>query len=191
MGDVREAAVLIPLVAADDPLMVFTQRTESVRSHKGQISFPGGAIDRTDPSPQHAALRETQEEIGLDPHQVRVLGELDNVPTFVSGYVIAPFVGWLDEQPTLTPNPAEVAEVLQVPVSEINESIRAEPGFRHQGRSFPTEAWIWRDKVIWGVTARLLRMFLDLLAEAGLAETPGTTTSWTAWPLPRAVTDRP
>ena len=182
--DAREAAVLVPIVAVPEPTLIFTVRTDTVPSHKGQISFPGGSIDATDASPLDAALRETQEEIGLDPTNVRVLGGLDETPTFVSGFVVAPFVGWLAQPPELIPNPAEVAEILHVPISNLVEDLRREPGFRHGGRTYPTEAWIWNDHVIWGVTARLLRSFLQLLADAGLAEPPGDTISWSAWPPP-------
>jgi 8-oxo-dGTP pyrophosphatase MutT (NUDIX family) len=183
IDDARDAAVLIPIVATPEPTVIFTVRTDTVGTHKGQISFPGGAIDTYDSSPAAAALRETHEEIGLDPAGVEILGELDSFPTFVSGYVVTPFVGWLDSVPDLRPSPAEVAEVLHVPIAELTEEIRAEPGFGHGGRTFPTEAWIWGEHVIWGVTARIVRYFLALLAEAGLAAAPGNTTSWTAWPV--------
>jgi 8-oxo-dGTP pyrophosphatase MutT (NUDIX family) len=182
--DARAAAVLIPVYADPEPSLIFTVRTDTLPSHKGQISFPGGSIDDSDPSPLAAALRETEEELGLDPGVVTVVGELDSTPTFVSGYVIAPFVGLLPHRPSLTPNPAEVAAVLEVPIADLVEEIRTEPGFRHEERTYPTEAWVWRDHVIWGVTARVLRMFLTRLAEVGLATAPGETNSWTAWPLP-------
>lgn len=174
----REAAVLLPIVAEPEPTLLFTLRTEHLPSHKGQISFPGGSIDEGDPSAQVASLREAEEEIGLAPVRVEILGELDTVPTFVSGYVIAPFVGWVREQPELKPNPDEVAAVLHIPLSELTEEIRSEPGFEHGGRTFPTEAWVWRDQVIWGATARVLRIFLERLAEADLIEPPGPTQSW-------------
>ncbi len=180
----RDAAVLIPIVAEPEPTLLFTVRTEMLRSHKGQISFPGGSIDPSDDGPVGAALRETQEEIGLVRDAVEVLGELDTFPTYVSGYVVTPVVGWLAAVPHLAPNPSEVAEVLTVPIGELTDDIRSEPGFSHAGQTFPTEAWIWEDRVIWGVTARILRSFLDLLAEAGLTAAPGPTTSWTGWPVP-------
>src|SRR5687767_8442733 len=138
ISDARDAAVLIPIVAVPEPTVIFTVRTDTLPSHKGQISFPGGSIDEDDASARDAALRETQEEIGLDPGNVRVLGELDDTPTFVSGYVVHPFVGWLDEKPSLTPNPAEVAEILHVPLAHLAEDIRQEPGFEHGGRAYPT-----------------------------------------------------
>lgn len=174
----KHAAVLIPIVAVPEPTLVFTVRTETLSTHKGQISFPGGSIDPGDASAEVGALRETQEEIGLDPAKVRILGELDSFPTFVSGYVVSPFVGWLEEAPQLTPNPGEVAEILSVPVADLVEDIRREPGFEHAGRAYPTEAWVWNDRVIWGVTARIMRQFLERLAEAGLTDAPGATVSW-------------
>lgn len=183
IDDAKDAAVLIPIVAQPEPTLIFTVRTDTLPSHKGQISFPGGSIDDTDASALDAALREAHEEIGLEPEAVRVLGELDTTPTFVSGYVVTPFVGWLEEVPKLDPNPAEVAEILKVPIAELIEEIRREPGFEHGGRSFPTEAWVWNDHVIWGVTARILRHFLELVAEAGLTAAPGPTKSWTGWSL--------
>ena len=171
---------MIPIVSTPEPTLLFTQRTETLPSHKGQISFPGGSIDPDDDSAVAAALREAEEEIGLAAGLVDVLGELDSLHTFVSGYVVTPVVGWLDGRPDLRPNPSEVAAVLEVPVADLVEEIRAEPGFTHNGRTFPTEAWVWNDKVIWGVTARILRILLYRLAEAGLAERPGDTSS--PWP---------
>ncbi len=179
----RPAAVLIPIYPGPEPTLIFTVRTDALPTHKGQISFPGGKIDPSDESPREAALREAQEEIGLDPEAVTIVGELDATPTFVSGYVVTPVVGLIDERPPLDPNPAEVAEVLEVPVSDLVEDIRREAGFEEGGRSYPTEAWVWRGHVIWGLTARLLREFLTVLGDEGLATPPGETSSWTAWPM--------
>ncbi len=174
----RAAAVLIPIVGTPDPELIFTVRTDTVPSHKGQISFPGGSVDATDASPRDAALRETAEEIGLDPAAVELIGELDTFPTFVSGYVVTPFIGWLDAPPRLEPNPAEVAAILQVPLTALGNDIRRDPGFSHGGRTYPTEAWIWNDHVIWGVTARIVRQLLEVLGDAGLVERPSGDGSW-------------
>ena len=176
----RAAAVLVPIVGIPEPTLILTLRTDTVRSHKGQISFPGGSIDPGDPSAEAAALREAHEEIGLDPASVRILGELDTTPTFVSGFVITPVVGWIDRPPSLEPNPAEVAEVLEVPISALTESARVEPGFSLAGRTYPTEAWLWKDHAVWGITARLLGLLLEALAAAGLADPPRPTSS--PWP---------
>ena len=173
--------MLIPIVAEPEPTLLFTVRTETLPSHKGQISFPGGSIDPSDPTSEAAALRETEEELGLEPSAVRILGELDTVLTHVSGYIVSPFVGWIDKHPSLAPNPTEVARVLLVPLAQLTDQIRAEPGFSHGGRTYPTEAWIWGGSVIWGVTAHLLRLFFEVLAEAGLAEAPAAPSE--PWPL--------
>ena len=184
VSDARDAAVLIPIMGQPEPTLIFTVRTETVRSHKGQISFPGGSIDPHDESPITAALRETHEEIGLDAEDVEVLGELDSFPTIVTGFVVTPVVGWVESPQELRPNPSEVADVLLVPLAELTDEIRAEPGFLHLDRAYPTEAWIWNDHVIWGVTARIIRSFLMVLADAGLGPPPGETMSWSGWSTP-------
>ena len=180
----RPAAVLIPLVADPEPTAIFTVRTDTVRSHKGQISFPGGSMDTGDVSLRETALRETREEIGLDPAEAEVVGELDTFPTFVSGYVVTPFVGFLKSLPRLRPNPAEVASILTVPLSDMNNEIRADPGFTHGDRTYPTEAWIWEGHVIWGVTARIVRELLSVLGDAGLVEPPDGDMSFWNFPPP-------
>jgi 8-oxo-dGTP pyrophosphatase MutT (NUDIX family) len=174
----RAAAVLLPIVARPEPSLIFTVRSDTLPSHQGQISFPGGAMDSSDESPEAAALRETQEELGLHPSQVRVLGRLDAVETYVSGYVVTPVVGWLERPPKLTPNPTEVAHVFTVPTRELTDEIRADPGFLYGGRSYPTEAWIWDGYVIWGATARILRLFLVRLAAGGLGRRPSPEAAW-------------
>ena len=176
----RDAAVLIPIVRVPEPTLIFTRRTDTLSSHKGQISFPGGSIDPSDADPAAAALREAQEEIGLDPQVVSVVGRLDDLETFVSGFVVTPVIGWLPERPELTPNPVEVAEIIEAPLGDLTDEIRREPGFMHGDRRYPTEAWVWNDHVIWGVTARILRIFMERLAHAGLAEPPGETSF--VWP---------
>lgn len=183
VADARAASVLIPIVEVPEPTLILTVRTDTVRSHKGQISFPGGSVDPGEGS-LDAALRETKEEIGLDPSLVKVIGELDTFPTFVSGYVVTPFVGWLDEDPKLDPNPAEVAELLHVPLAHLNDEIRKDPGFEHGNRAYPTEAWVWNDRVIWGVTARIMRQFLTILGEAGLIDPPGGDAAFWNFPPP-------
>lgn len=183
LPEARAAAVLIPIYPGPRPTLIFTVRTETLPHHKGQISFPGGSIDAGDASPEAAALREAHEEIALHPSSVEVVGRLDDTPTFVTGYVVSPVVGYLDRRPELEPNPAEVAKILEVPLDDLVDDIRREPGFTERGRTFPTEAWVWNGHVIWGVTARLLRILLERLAAAGLTKPPAATTAWD-WPPP-------
>jgi len=178
MPGARAAAVLIPVVGGSEPSLIFTLRTDTVRSHPGQISFPGGAIDPDDASPYAAARREASEEIGLPTEEGRYLGELDTFPTFVSGFVVTPFLVWLDGSPELRPNPAEVAEVIQVPIAAFRDEIREDAGFTLKERTYPTEAWIWEGHVIWGVTGRIMRELLQILGEAGVADPPGGDGSW-------------
>lgn len=178
MPGARAAAVLVPVVDGDEPTLIFTVRTDTVRSHPGQISFPGGAIDPEDETPYAAARREAMEEIGLDTEVGRFLGELDTFPTFVSGFVVTPFLVWLDDLPELRPNPAEVAAVLRIPVTAFSDAIRRDAGFTLDGKTYPTEAWVWEGNVIWGVTGRIMRELLQLLGEAGVVEPPGGDGSW-------------
>jgi hypothetical protein len=109
---------------------------------------------------------------------------MDPMPTYVSGYVVTPVVGWLEETPELVPNEAEVAAVIQVPIGKLSEEIRVDPGFTHEGKVFPTEAWIWQGNVIWGFTARVLREFIGHLAAAGLADPIPGDDPWLSLPIP-------
>ncbi len=159
----RPAAVLMLLFeAAGEDHIVFTRRTERVATHKGQISLPGGAWEPTDQSLLHTALRETEEELGVSPHQIQVIGELPNVFTAVSNFVIKPFVGRLAKHPEYRPDPQEVAEVIEVPLSVLrNPDIywmeeRLEPGGA-RGVHF----YRYGDHIIWGATARILKQFLE------------------------------
>lgn len=112
----RAAAVLIPIVHHEGRYaVVLTQRTEHLSSHPGQVSFPGGRTDEGDQSPIHTALRESEEEIGLPPHAVTVLGALGNL-LMPSGYCVTPIVGLIADDTPLTPSPREVANIFHVPL---------------------------------------------------------------------------
>jgi len=112
----RPAAVLIPIVHHEGRYaVVLTQRTEHLSSHPGQVSFPGGRTDAGDRTPVHTALRESEEEIGLPPHAVTVLGALGNL-LMPSGYCVTPIVGLIADDTPLTPSPREVAHIFHVPL---------------------------------------------------------------------------
>jgi 8-oxo-dGTP pyrophosphatase MutT (NUDIX family) len=143
--------------------VLFTRRTETLRSHAGQISFPGGARDPEDATPEHAALRETHEELGVAPDSVRVLGSLDEIPT-VTGFRIQPFVGLLAAEVAFVPNPAEIAEVLVIPWRHLENPAHMRTERREVwGREVDTYLFEWNHHVIWGATAHILH---DLLRHA-------------------------
>jgi 8-oxo-dGTP pyrophosphatase MutT (NUDIX family) len=156
------AAVLIPiLISTPDPRLVFTKRTDTLSRHAGEISFPGGLAEDGEDAAS-TALRETEEELGLSPQDVEVIGSLPPVHTRVTGILIAPFVGLLERDPQFTPNADEIAEILEFPLSHLVAN-GAETEFEHEGRSFRTYVYEVDGHVIWGATAWILRSFIDRL----------------------------
>lgn len=166
-GEGRRAAVLIPLYLHHDELhIVLTKRTDKVEKHKGEISFPGGVVDPTDHDVMFTALRESREEIGLMPDHVRIIGRLDDVTTR-TGFHIAAMVGVID--PALSPyswlpQPSEVAEVLEVPLTHIADPANAiEVPRQHEGRLVLSEGFLYGEHTIWGATAKMLRNLLEVV----------------------------
>lgn len=161
-----QAAVLVPLYQKDGAYhLLFTKRTAHLRSHKGQISFPGGRYQDEDQSLWDTALRESHEEIGLKPEDVGLLGILDDITTFNSGYVISPFVGTIPYPYPFRINPFEVEFLLEVPLSALRDESSCQLEFRFQNnQSVATYAFSYKDHLIWGATARILKQFLDLLS---------------------------
>lgn len=164
----RAAAVMLllhPLEAGAE--ILFQVRTNRVRFHKGEISLPGGAIDRDDATPRDAALRETHEEIGVHPAHIEVLGALDQIATRSSNYLITPYVGVITA-PTpyeFTLANREVAELLAVPVAHLldEQSQRWRVG-DIEGDTVAEREYFYREHRIWGATARILGSYFDLLA---------------------------
>lgn len=156
------ASVLVPVLAStEEPRLIFTRRTDTLRRHAGEISFPGGLLDRGE-RPAAAALREAQEELGLRPSAVELLGALEPVHTRVTGILILPFVGWLTRDPAYAPNAAEIAEVHEFPLGELVER-GTERWFEHDGRRFRTSVYDMDGTVIWGATAWVLRSLIERL----------------------------
>ena len=153
-----EAAVLVPLVERPSGLnVVLTRRSEALNRHAGQISFPGGRVDRTDHSPLAAALREAHEEVGLVPARVQVLGSMPRYPTG-TGFMIHPFVGYVRESGLLVPEPSEVAEIFEVPLAFFLDPANHHPHrFERDGRVYHLHAMPYGDYYIWGATAAILR----------------------------------
>lgn len=157
------AAVLLPFwpTEAGTVEVVFTKRTETLPTHRGQMSFPGGRMHKTDSSLEQTALREAQEELGIPPETVHIMGRLDDAWS-AFGHRVIPVVGWLEQRPAFEPDPREVAEVvvadvqtlLQPEISCIHEVMR--DGLRHT-----THAFNWDGGYVWGMTADiLLELFL-------------------------------
>jgi len=169
----RRAAVLLVLHdLAGEAHLLLTKRTDTVPSHPGQISLPGGVTEAGDSSLRDTALRETEEEVGIPAAALRVVGELDDVPTMASGFIIRPFVAVMPQPLRATPSDAEVARVLQVPVSELLRAdavLPADPA--PLALRYPLAG-----EDVWGATARILRIFCrvlrDALSPGGPAPTP-------------------
>ena len=159
------AAVLIPVIAHPPGLTVlFTQRTPHLRSHSGQVSFPGGRAEPGDASAEFTALRETEEEIGLRPSAVEVLGRLPDYRTR-TGYRVTPVVGLLTPPVAFTPDPNEVAEIFEVPlVFLLDERNRQRRTREFQGQQVGYYVFEYGEKVIWGATAGMLVNLHKMLA---------------------------
>jgi 8-oxo-dGTP pyrophosphatase MutT (NUDIX family) len=157
-----DAAVLAPIFGLSQrPGLVFTERREDMRRHAGEISFPGG---RPEPGEDllTAALREAEEEIGLDRADVDVLGALPPVSTFVTGYMIRPFVGVIPSGLAFRPNPAEVAAVLLLHVDELQAGFGMRRLVR-RGVPIKTATYEVGEHLVWGATARILGSLLERL----------------------------
>ena len=160
------AAVLVPLYTREDELhVVFTKRTDHVQHHRGEISFPGGAMDPEDNDLVATALREADEEIGLAPDHIRVIGQLDDIVT-ISRFHVSVYVGELDAAYSpypWRPQQMEVAEVLEVPLTHLlDEANLVEVPRQRDGQLVIMEGFKFNDHIIWGATGRMLRNFLDV-----------------------------
>ena len=160
-GEPTPAAVLVPLVNRPEGLhILLTQRSADLADHAGQISFPGGRVEPDDASHAAAALREATEEIGLAADCVDVLGELENYET-VTGYRVAPVVGWIEPPLSLRPDPLEVSDVFEVPLAFLLDPAHQKRHFRMLG-TLRRDYWAipYGDRYIWGATAAML-LILD------------------------------
>ncbi len=155
-GKLVSAAVLVPIVHGDRPGILLTKRSARLKSHAGQVAFPGGRIERSDASVEAAALREAQEEIGLQPSHVELAGRLPDYVTG-TGFLIAPVLALLPDGLELTPSEAEVEAIFTLPLAVLldpDAPERRRAYFRGRSREF----WVWPhpDHYIWGATAAIL-----------------------------------
>jgi 8-oxo-dGTP pyrophosphatase MutT (NUDIX family) len=158
-----EAAVLVPMYGhPEHPGLVFTERRADLRRHAGEISFPGGRRDRPDEDLLDTALREAQEEIGLHPSRVEVVGALPPIGTFVTNYKVHPFVGLIPDEVELQPNPLEVAKVLRLRIDDLRTGFEMRRLVR-RGIPLRTPTYQVADHMVWGATARILGELLERL----------------------------
>jgi len=164
--DARRAAALVLLYPLDGDVGVpLTVRASGLARHAGQISLPGGAADEGETLAE-AALRETSEEIGVDPATVRVLGELTPVHVLVSGFTLHPVVGVTDARPAFIAAPGEVDEIVEVPVADLRDASRIRRGTRvREGVAVEYPYFDLRGHQVWGATAMVLGEFITLLQD--------------------------
>ncbi|NBJ13257.1 CoA pyrophosphatase [Microvirga arsenatis] len=159
----KPAAVLVPVVMREEPMLLLTERAAHLRQHSGQIAFPGGRVDPTDASVLDAACREAMEEIGLDSRFISPLGYLD---AYLSGtnYLVMPVVARIPPSYTLNVNHDEVADTFEVPVSFLMDPARHELHSREwKGRVRRYYAMPYQGRYIWGVTAGIIRNLYERL----------------------------
>jgi 8-oxo-dGTP pyrophosphatase MutT (NUDIX family) len=160
----RAAAVLIPITDRAEPGVILTQRPTWLRSHAGQVAFPGGKVDDSDESSIFAALREAEEELNIPPARVEVIGVADTYYSG-SGYSITPVVGIIPPDLELQPNPQEVEDWFEVPLEFLLDpanSIKKETNWNGQQRSYYDMQW--GERRIWGVTAGIIANLVRRLA---------------------------
>ncbi len=158
------AAVLVPLFEKEGNChILFTKRTDQVKHHKGEISFPGGVFDQEDVDLKRTAFREAFEEIGLRENDVQIIGVLDDILT-ISDFIVTPFVGLFPHPYPLKVSAIEIAELIEVPVRILlDEKNSGEIEIVKEGESRIVFAYQYGKHIIWGATARILKQLLDLL----------------------------
>jgi 8-oxo-dGTP pyrophosphatase MutT (NUDIX family) len=164
-GDMPRAAVLIPLCTkASAPAVLFTKRTETVGTHKGQVSFPGGRMDPEDKDVVDTALREVHEELGIPREKVDVLGRFHEVVS-ITGMGVTPIVAFLADTAHLTPSPAEIDDVFVLSLDELTQSREVRP--LRSGRPGPW--YMAGPHPVWGLTAFILEEFLREILDVKIA----------------------
>ena len=164
----RPAAVLVPLLVRDrEDCLLFTRRTEHLPHHAGEISFPGGARHAEDGDLLATALRETEEELGIPAARIEVHGRLDDFWS-IHGYHVVPFVGTIPHPFAYRVADGEIAEVIEAPLAHFrNPDVHHVEDWAHRGRVHPVDFYRYGEHVIWGLTAAILRQFLEVTAAPG------------------------
>ncbi len=160
-----QASVLLPLFIRDGQYwLLLTKRTSTVEYHKGEVSFPGGVVDELDDSLERTAKRETFEEIGVKEDDIEILGQLDDMTTMMSRFIIHPFVGVLPFPYVFKINEREVEHLIEVPLRFFLDPSQPKPfSINYEGDIFETPAFIYKGVVIWGATERILENFINFI----------------------------
>ncbi len=158
------AAVLVPLFKKGDGChLLFTKRSDQVKYHKGEISFPGGVVDEEDLELVNTALREAHEEIGLERKDVQIVGILDDIVT-VTQFIVTPIVGLFPYPYPFKVSEVEIAELIEVPLSSLlHQECFSEKEIIRGGQKEVVYAYQFGEHIIWGATARILKQFLELI----------------------------
>jgi 8-oxo-dGTP pyrophosphatase MutT (NUDIX family) len=168
MSERPRAAVVIAIAASPPHGVVFIERAAHLRNHPGQIGLPGGRVDEDDAHPEAAALRELHEEIGVPPGRVRLVGVLPDVPQGVGPFIVTPFVGIIAPETPFTIDPSETAALFTVPLARIVEPEAVRNGTVHfDDRIVETLVFEHEDRIVWGLTGRILRVFVDAWHDVG------------------------
>lgn len=158
----RQAAVLVPLLRAEDGLrLLLTVRSTGLSNHAGQISFPGGRLDDGE-TVEEAAIRETAEEIGIAVHPEMLVGRLDDHPS-PARYIVTPVLALIDWPQRMVLEPAEVAEVFTVPLNDLWNIVPRSEERQLEGQRRSLHFYDWRERIIWGLTGNVLKNVLELL----------------------------
>jgi len=159
------AAVLVPLFKKEEEChLLFTKRSDEVKYHKGEISFPGGVVDEEDRELINTALREAHEEIGLKESDIQVIGLLDDIVT-ITEFIVTPIVGLFPYPYPFKVSEVEIAELIEVPLSFLlNKECLSERTILRGGQNEVVYAYQYGEHIIWGATARILNQFLDLIS---------------------------
>jgi len=160
-----QASVLLPLFSKNSRhWILLIRRSTAVEYHKGEISFPGGVMEESDNSPEHTAKRETHEEIGVKEKDIKILGQLDDITTVKSCFMVHPFVGSVPFPYDFHINKREVDQLIEIPLQFFFDYSQPQSfAIKNDGEGFETPAFIYNDNIIWGATQRILENFITLI----------------------------
>lgn len=165
-----QAAILVPIIDQGDGVeLLLTRRTETLRTHAGQVAFPGGRVEPSDDGVVDAALREAEEEVGLPRDRVEILGMLDDIPTVTGTTVVTPIVGRIVDLPPLVAEPSEVARIFTIPLAALYEAEgwTMTPHVGRRGKTWPIYYFPWDGETLWGLSAYVTLQLLSLTPRGG------------------------